>query len=48
MINFFLIWHGQKRVWAVWSLDSKIDSKISGMSRFNELIFYLLLHIQES
>ena len=39
--------HGQKWVWPAWSWDSKIDC-ISRMSRSNELIFCMLLEIQES
>ena len=31
--------HGQKRAWPVWSLDPKIDPKISRMNLWNELTF---------
>ena len=37
---------GQRWVWPVWSQDSKIDC-ISRMSWWNELIFCLLVQIQE-
>ena len=39
--------HGQKWVWPIWSRDSTIDC-ISRMSRCNELIFCMLVQIQES
>ena len=39
--------HRQKWLWAVWSWDSEIDC-ISRMDRWNELIFSMLVQIQES
>ena len=38
---------GQKRVWPVWSQDSKIDC-ISGMNWWNELILCMMVQIEES
>ena len=43
----FLVVNGQKWVWPVWSWDSKFYC-ISKMNRWNKLIFWLLLQIQES
>ena len=43
----FSVGYGPKWVWSVWSHDSKIDC-ISKMSRWNKLIFYILVQIQES
>ena len=37
----------KKWVWPVWSQESKIDC-ISKMNRLNELIFCMLVEIQES
>ena len=34
LIKIFLVGHGQKWVWPIWSWDSKIDS-ISRMNRWN-------------
>ena len=43
----FLGGHGQKRVWPVWSRESKIDC-ISKMNRSKKLNFRMLIQIQES
>ena len=43
----FLGGHGQKWVWPVWSRDPKIDY-IPRMNRWDELIFCMLVQIQES
>ena len=40
-------WAWSKMVWPFWSQDSKIDC-ISKMSRWNKLIFSMLVQIQES
>ena len=43
----FLGGHGHKWAWPVWSWDSEI-SCISRITRWNELIFCMLVQIQES
>ena len=45
--NIFWGGHGQKWAWPVWSQDSEIDC-ISKINRCNELIFCMLVQIQES
>ena len=47
MIRKLLDGHGQKWVWLVWSQDSKIGC-ISSMNWWNELIFCMVVQIQES
>ena len=39
VIETFLVGHGQKRVWPIWSLDYKIYC-ILRKNRWNELIFF--------
>ena len=47
LIKNFLGGYGQKRVWPIWSRESKIDY-ISKMNRSKKLNFRMLVQIQES
>ena len=46
-VENFLIGHGQKWMWAIWSLDSKFGC-YSRMNRLNQLIFCMLVQIHAS